>query len=263
VIELSVARFAELLAVVGWPFVRILAFIAAEPVLGNRTVPMRAKVLLALMLAIVIAPTLPPPPAVDPASAAGLLILAQQVIIGVAMGFTARIVVASAEMAGQLAGLQVGLGFAVFFDPQGSGQTPIVAQFYGLIAILTLLAMDGHHLLLTALAESFRSLPVSLDPIAPPGLRVVVEWGGEIFRAGLMMSLPVVGSLLVANVALGVLTRAAPQLNIFAVGFPVTLALGFMMFYLSLPLVVPMIESLSQQGVAVMMRVVEQMRPTP
>ncbi len=262
-IELSVARFAELLAVVGWPFVRILAFIAAEPVLGNRTVPMRAKVLLALMLAIVIAPTLPPPPAVDPASAAGLLILAQQVIIGVAMGFTARIVVASAEMAGQLAGLQVGLGFAVFFDPQGSGQTPIVAQFYGLIAILTLLAMDGHHLLLTALAESFRSLPVSLDPIAPPGLRVVVEWGGEIFRAGLMMSLPVVGSLLVANVALGVLTRAAPQLNIFAVGFPVTLALGFMMFYLSLPLVVPMIESLSQQGVAVMMRVVEQMRPTP
>ncbi len=262
-IELSVARFAELLAVVGWPFVRILAFIAAEPVLGNRTVPMRAKVLLALMLAIVIAPTLPPPPAVDPASAAGLLILAQQIIIGVAMGFTARIVVASAEMAGQLAGLQVGLGFAVFFDPQGSGQTPIVAQFYGLIAILTLLAMDGHHLLLTALAESFRSLPVSLDPIAPPGLRVVVEWGGEIFRAGLMMSLPVVGSLLVANVALGVLTRAAPQLNIFAVGFPVTLALGFMMFYLSLPLVVPMIESLSQQGVAVMMRVVEQMRPTP
>lgn len=262
-IELSVARFAELLAVVGWPFVRILAFISAEPVLGNRTVPLRAKVLLALMLAIVIAPTLPPPPAVDPASAAGLLILAQQVIIGVAMGFTARIVVASAEMAGQLAGLQVGLGFAVFFDPQGSGQTPIVAQFYGLIAILTLLAMDGHHLLLTALAESFRSLPVSLDPIAPPGLRVVVEWGGEIFRVGLMMSLPVVGSLLVANVALGVLTRAAPQLNIFAVGFPVTLALGFMMFYLSLPLVVPMIENLSQQGVAVMMRVVEQMRPAP
>jgi len=263
VIELSVARFAELLAVVGWPFVRILAFISAEPVLGNRTVPMRAKVLLALMLAAVIAPTLPPPPAVDPASAAGLLILAQQVLIGVAMGFTARIVVASAEMAGQLAGLQVGLGFAVFFDPQGSGQTPIVAQFYGLIAILTLLAMDGHHLLLTALAESFRTLPVSLEPVGSPGLRVVIEWGGEIFRAGLMMSLPVVGSLLVANVALGVLTRAAPQLNIFAVGFPVTLALGFMMFYLSLPLVVPMIENLSQQGVAVMMRSLEQMRPTP
>jgi flagellar biosynthetic protein FliR len=78
-----------------------------------------------------------------------------------------------------------------------------------------------------------------------------------------MMSLPVVGSLLVANVALGVLTRAAPQLNIFAVGFPVTLALGFMMFYLSVPLVVPMIESLSQQGVAVMMRALEQMRPVP
>ena len=102
-----------------------------------------------------------------------------------------------------------------------------------------------------------------MQPLAPPGLRVVVEWGGEIFRTGLMMSLPVVGSLLAANVALGVLTRAAPQLNIFAVGFPVTLALGFMMFYLSLPLIVPMIESLTQEGVAVMMRSLERMRPIP
>jgi flagellar biosynthetic protein FliR len=263
VIELSVARFTELLAVVGFPFVRILAFVSAEPVLGNRTVPMRVKVLLSLMLAVILSPTLPAGPSVDPASAAGLLILAQQIIIGVAMGFTARIVVAAAEMAGQLAGLQVGLGFAVFFDPQGSGQTPIVAQFYGLIAILTLLAMDGHHLLLTALAESFRALPVSGEPIASPGLRGVVDWGAEIFRSGLMMSLPVVGALLVANVALGVLTRAAPQLNIFAVGFPVTLALGFMMFYLSLPLIVPMIESLSQDGVAVMMRALERMRYVP
>lgn len=262
-IGLSVAQFHALLAALGWPFVRILAFIATEPVLGNRSVPLRVKILLALLLAILVAPTLPVGPRIEVAGAAGLLVLGQQILIGVAMGFAARIAVAAAEMAGQLAGLQVGLGFAVFFDPQGSGQTPVVAQFYGLIAILTLLASDGHHLLLTALAESFRALPVTDAPLAAPGFRLLVDWGAEIFRAGLMMSMPVVGALLVANICIGVLTRAAPQLNIFAVGFPATLALGFLMLYLSLPLIVPAIESLSHDGVAVMMRMLERMRPVP
>jgi flagellar biosynthetic protein FliR len=262
-IELSVARFGELLATLGFPFVRVLAFIATEPVLGNRTIPARVKVLLALLVAMVVAPTIGPMPKIDPASAAGLLVIAQQILIGVSMGFVARIVVAAAEMAGQLSGLQVGLGFAVFFDPQGSGQTPVVAQFYGLIAILTLLAADGHHVMLTALVQSFQTLPIDSSPVAAAGLRVVVEWAGEIFRAGLMLSMPVVGALLVANVSMGVLTRAAPQLNIFAVGFPVTLGLGFLMLYLSLPLIVPAIEAISQESTVVMIRVLERMRPVP
>ena len=111
--------------------------------------------------------------------------------------------------------------------------------------ILTLLAADGHHDMLTALVQSFQTLPIDSSPVAAAGLRVVVEWAGEIFRAGLMLSMPVVGALLVANVSMGVLTRAAPQLNIFAVGFPVTLGLGFLMLYLSLPLIVPAIEAIS------------------
>lgn len=260
-ISFTVAQLETLLAVIGWPFVRIAAFIAVEPVLGNRTVPTRVKIGLAMMIAFVVSPTLPEAPVVPPASAAGVLVLIQQVIIGVAMGFAARIVVAAAEMAGQLAGLQIGLGFAVFFDPVGSGQTPVVAQFYGLIAILTLLATNGHYVYLQALAESFRTLPVSPDPMATVGFRTLVLWGGEIFRTGLTMALPVVGALLAANVAVGILTRAAPQLNLFAVGFPVTLALGFLMFYWSLPLIVPMIDHLGQQGAGVMMRVLEQLRP--
>lgn len=262
-IEFSVARFGELLATLGFPFVRILAFLATEPVLGNRTIPARVKVLLSLLVALIVVPTLPAMPKVDPASAAGLLVLAQQILIGVAMGFVARIVVAAAEMAGQLAGLQVGLGFAVFFDPQGSGQTPVVAQFYGLIAVLTLLSTDGHHVMLTALVQSFRTLPIDSQPVAAAGLRVLADWGGEIFRAGLMLSMPVVGALLVANVSMGVLTRAAPQLNIFAVGFPVTLGLGFLMLYLSVPLIVPAIENLSKDSTVVMMRVLERLRPVP
>lgn len=262
-ISFTVAQLEPLLVLMFWPFVRILAFIATEPVLGNRAVPVRVKVGVSFLLALLIAPTLPPPPAVPLVSAAGILILMQQLLIGVAMGFVARIAVAAAEMAGQIAGLQVGLGFAVFFDPQGSGQTPVVAQFYGLIAVLTILATNGHYAFLTALAESFRTLPLSPEPTAALGLQTLVFWGGEIFRVGLTMSLPVVGALLAANVAIGILTRAAPQLNIFAVGFPVTLALGFFMLYFSLPLIVPMIESIGEESTAAMMRILEQMRPTP
>lgn len=262
-ITLTVAQLEGLLAVFGWPFVRILSFIATEPVLGNRAVPLQVKVALALFLTVLIAPGLPAPPSVAPASAAGLLILAQQVLIGAAMGFAVRIVISAAEMAGQLAGLQMGLGFALFFDPESSGQAPLVAEFYGLIAILTLLATNGHYLILTALAESFRVLPLMIEPISARGLLTLVNWAGQIFEIGLMMSLPVVGALLIANIGIGILTRAAPQLNIFAVGFPVTLMIGFVMLYLSLPLIVPMMDAMSHRGVAVVMRMLELLRPVP
>jgi flagellar biosynthetic protein FliR len=263
VISLTVTQLEGLLAQFGWPFVRILSFVATEPVLGNNAVSFRVKVALSLFIAVLLAPVLPAAPSVAPASAAGLLILAQQVLIGTAMGFAARIVVSAAEMAGQLAGLQMGLGFAVFFDPQGGGQTPLVAQFFGLIAVLVLLATNGHYLLLTALRESFAVLPVSAGPLAPPGFLTLVEWGGEIFRMGVMLSLPVVGAVLIANVAIGVLTRAAPQLNVFAVGFPITLAVGFVMLYLSMPIVVPLIATLGETGAATVMQVLERLRPGP
>jgi flagellar biosynthesis protein FliR len=262
-LTLTVAQLEGLLAVFGWPFVRILAFIATEPVLGNRSVPLQVKLALALFLTLLIAPILPAPPPVSPASAAGLLVLAQQVLIGAAMGFTARIVIAAAEMAGQLAGLQMGLGFALFFDPESAGQSPLVAEFYGLIAILTLLATNGHYVILTALVESFRVLPLVVEPISARGFLTLVSWGSQIFEIGLMMSLPVVGALLIANIGIGILTRAAPQLNIFAVGFPITLTVGFLMLYLSLPLIVPMIDALAQGGVAAIMRILEQLRPAP
>lgn len=259
-IALTVAQLEGLLAQFGWPFVRILAFIATEAVLGNRAAPFGIKVALALAVTVMVAPVLPPPPGLPVASAAGLLVLAQQILIGVAMGFTTRIVIAAAEMAGQMAGLQMGLGFAVFFDPQGGGQTPVVAQFMGVLAVLVLLASNGHYMMLTALVESFRILPLSPEPLAAKGFLTLVSWAAQIFQVGLMLSLPVVGALLVTNVGIGVLTRAAPQLNIFAVGFPITLGVGFLMLYLALPLVAPVIDQLAQAGLAVMLRVLEGLR---
>lgn len=256
-IQITTAQWYAWIAAFMFPFLRILGLILADPLLGNRSVPVAAKLGLALFVTLMVAPLLPPMPAVEPASAPGLLIAAQQVLIGVAMGFALRIALTAAEMAGQLAGLQMGLGFAVFFDPQSGVQTAVVGQFVGLFAILIFLSVNGHHVVLGALVESFRALPISAEPVNPLGLRVLVEWGGVIFSAGLLISLPVVAALLIANTAVGVMTRAAPQLNIFAVGFPVTLATGLVALYLATPYIGPALANLFEQAVLAMGRVAE------
>jgi flagellar biosynthetic protein FliR len=242
-----------------WPFLRVLGLIVAEPVLGNSNVPMTAKVGLAIFIAIVLVPVLPPMPRVDPASAAGVMIACQQLLVGLAMGFTIRIALTAAEMAGQLSGLQMGLGFAVFFDPQTSAQTAVLGQFVGLFAMLMFLSVDGHYVVLTALAESFGALPVSLAPLNPFGWRVLTEWGGTIFHAGLVISLPLIAALLLANIAVGIMTRAAPQLNIFAVGFPLTLITGFVALYLATPYIGPALLNLFEQALLTMGRVVQEL----
>jgi flagellar biosynthetic protein FliR len=240
-----------------WPFLRVLGLILAEPVLGNRAVPVQVKIGFAIFVTLVLAPLLPPMPDADPASAAGVLIAIQQLLIGLAMGFTIRIALTAAEMAGQLAGLQMGLGFAVFFDPQSSAQTAVVGQFVGLFAILIFLSTNGHALVLTALVDSFAALPVAATPLQPLGLRVLVQWGAVIFTAGLTIALPVIAALLIANIAVGIMTRAAPQLNLFAVGFPITLMTGFVALYLAVPYMAPALAQLFEQAVLAMGRIVE------
>jgi hypothetical protein len=161
VIQITTAQWYAWISAFIFPFLRILGLVLAEPVSGNRSVPIAAKVGLATFVTLVLAPVLPPIPPVDPASAAGVLIAVQQLAIGLAMGFAVRIALTAAEMAGQLAGLQMGLGFAVFFDPHSSAQTVVVGRFVGLFAILVFLATNGHALVLGVLVESFRALPAA------------------------------------------------------------------------------------------------------
>jgi flagellar biosynthetic protein FliR len=248
VLTFTSAQLEAWLALFFWPFTRIMAWIMVDPVFGNRAVPVRIKVFTAFLLTLVLAPLLPPLPPASPASAEGLLILVQQFLIGVTLGFVMRVVFAAIEMAGHMTGLQMGLGFATFFDPQNAAQTPVVAQFLTLFTVLVLLAVNGHLLLIHALAESFRTLPVGVDGVAPEGMKELVEWGGEIFRTGVLLSLPVIAALLITNLAIGVMTRAAPQLNIFAVGFPLTLAAGFVVLYLALSHFVPVLMRLLDQA---------------
>jgi flagellar biosynthetic protein FliR len=248
-ITLTTAQMHTWIAALLWPLTRILGLIAASPLFGNTSVPVSVKLALGVLLAAIMAPAIPALPAVDPLSMAGLLIVVQEMLIGLAMGFAMRIAFAAIEMAGEVASLTMGLGFATFFDPQSSGRSSAVSQFLALIATMAFLAVNAHLVLLQALAESFVTMPVSATPLAAGAPFELVRWGGRIFSAGLQLSLPIVAALLITNVALGILTRAAPQLNIFGIGFPITLGVGFLVLSLSMPYLGMPIQNLLNQGI--------------
>ena len=260
-IQITTAQWSDWIAAFLYPLLRVLGLIVADPLLGNRSVPLAAKAALALLVTLLVAPLLPPAPAAEPASATGVLIGVQQLLIGLAIGFSMRIALSAAQMAGQLAGLQMGLGFAAFFDPHGGVQSDVMGRFLGLFALLIFFSMDGPHLVLEALVDSFRALPVAAAPVDPLGLRQLVEWAGIIFSAGLLISLPVVAALLIANIAVGVMTRTVPPLNVFVVGFPVTLLTGLVALYLAAPYVGPALANLLEQAVLALGRVVAALAP--
>lgn len=254
-ISITSAQLTAWMAAFFFPFFRILALVSTAPVLGARGSPARVKVGLAFVITLVIAPTLDKFPNVEPGSALGLMILAQQIVIGSAMGFAMRVVFSAVEMAGNLIGIQMGLGFATLFDPQNSSQTPVMGSFLGMLAILIFLSVDGHVLMIEALAMSFRELPVSAQPLAAGGFKLLASWGSEIFLAGVLLSLPLIAALLVTNISLGIMTRAAPQLNIFSVGFPITLMAGFLLIYMLLPYFIPLLGRHLHDALDVMLQI--------
>ena len=247
-VTFSSVELNALIAGLIWPLSRILGLVAAAPIFGNVSVPVQVKIGFGFFLSIIIAPLVPALPALDPISFQGLLILSQQFILGLAMGFAMRIVFAAVEMAGTLAGMTMGLSFATFFDPQSHGQSTAIGQFFALIATLAFLAVDGHLVLISTLAESFLTLPIVSTPLGVQGFYHLVIWGGKIFSTGLQLSLPILAALLITNIALGILTRAAPQLNIFGIGFPLTLSVGFILIAVALPYLAVPLERLFQEA---------------
>ncbi|MBI4292275.1 MAG: flagellar biosynthetic protein FliR [Betaproteobacteria bacterium] len=237
-----------------WPFVRLLALIATAPLLNHRTVPARLKIALAIACAIVVAPTLPPMPAVEPFSGEGVLLLLQQSLVGAAIGIAMQFVFAAIELSGDMIGLQMGLSFSGFVDPQNSASTPLIGSFMVMIASLVLLAINGHLMMIASLVESFQAIPIAARPEHGLGLERLISLGGEIFRIGLHLSLPVLATLLALNITMGVLTRAAPQLNVFSVGFPITLLGGLLLLGFALPFVGIAIERSIVQSLSIVGR---------
>jgi flagellar biosynthetic protein FliR len=260
-ISVTSAELNTWIAAFLWPLTRIIGMISVAPLFGNVSVPARVKIALGIMLALIISPTVPALPALDPMSLPGFLILAQQLIIGLAIGFAMRITFAGVEMAGEITGMTMGLGFASFFDPQTRARSSAISQFLALLTLMIYLATNLHLVVLSTLAQTFELLPISSNFVSAGGMLEVVKWGGRIFSAGVQLSLPIVAALLITNIALGILTRAAPQLNIFGIGFPITIGVGFIMIGIVLPYLMNPIINLMQEGIDAMGRITVAMTP--
>lgn len=232
-----------------WPFIRIGAMLMAAPVFGARMVPVRVRLALAMILAWVLSPMVYSEAVmINPLSAEGLMVTVQQVLIGLAMGFTLQMVFSALVIAAQSMAMGMGLGFATAVDPQNGVQVPVVAQYYLTLATLIFLALNGHLLIIQVLVDSFQTLPVGIDGLSREGLWALVNWGSRMFAGAVLIALTAMTALLIINIAFGVMSRAAPQLNIFGVGFPVMMAAGFVVILLSLPGITPQLEELLQDA---------------
>ena len=252
-LHLSDAEISAMLSAFLWPLFRILGFFIAEPVFSARSIPRQAKIIMGIALTVMIAPLLPPMPVVPVISGTGLLIIVHQLLIGLAMGYVMRLMLTAVEMAGFFASSQMGLGFAMFFDPQHSGQVPTLSRLLSLLTLLLLLAMNGHHLMLSTLINSFKVFPISTEGLPAISFRLLAEWGHEVFALGLLLSMPVMAALLIANVAMGVMTRAAPQFNVFTFGFPLTITIGFVVLYFSMPYFIEAVKMLYEHGTSLIL----------
>lgn len=235
ILPLAAGDLFNALTALLWPFLRIGAMLMAAPVFGARNVPVSARALLALMLALLVTPLLPPLPAVDPLTAAGLLIALQQIGLGLAMGFILQMVFSTLAQAGEAMALSMGLGFASINDPQNGLSVPVVSQYYVIIATLVFLLLDGHLAAFGILVDSFTRLPIGVEGLDADSLWRIIVWGTNMYAHALFVALPVITAMLLVNLALGVVTRAAPQLNIFAVGFPAMLLIGLLAMMFSMP----------------------------
>lgn len=216
-----------------WPLFRIMGFFLAAPIFGTQLVPPRVRVILALAITVLVAPLLPPVPAVEGVSVGAVLIVAQQVAIGVALGFFMQLLFQVFVLTGQLIAMQMGLGFASMVDPSNGVNVAIMSTVYLMLVMLLFITFDGHLVMLEILVDSFTVLPVaSFGADADLMLRVTSTLGW-VFSSALLLALPALTALLITNFAFGIMTRAAPQLNIFALGFPVALMFGLFIIWLT------------------------------
>lgn len=232
-LELSNAQIGGWIGQFVLPLFRIAALLMSMPIIGTQLVPVRIRLFLALAIAVVLVPGLPAMPAVDALSLQALVLIAEQVLVGVMLGFALQLFFHVFIVSGQLLAMQMGLGFASMMDPVNGISVPVIGQFFNMLVVLLFLAMNGHLVVLEILAESFVTLPVggwlSLDHFWAVAGRL-----GWVLGAGLLLVLPAITALLVINLAFGLMTRAAPQLNIFSIGFPLTLVLGLVIVWIGL-----------------------------
>jgi flagellar biosynthetic protein FliR len=229
-----------------WPMLRISAFLIAAPIFSLRALNLRIRIVLALTLTWLVYP-LHTWPQIDPLSAAGLLEIGNQLMIGLLMGLMLQIVTSAVLIAGQSISNATGLSMASMIDPN-IGNVPVISQFLLVLATLIFVGLGGHALLLSLIVESFTSLPIGKGLVADWAWRQLLTWSSMLFLGALLTALPVMVALLLINIGLGIATRAAPSLNIFSVGFPAMIFAGFGVLVLAMPSIGARIQWLWMQG---------------
>lgn len=220
----------------------------AMPVIGTRLVPTRVKIIITLVLSVVVLPLLPELPRVEALSLQGLFVSVQQILIGLSMGFTMQLVFGALMIAGEAIAMSMGLGFASMVDPTNGVTVPVISQFFIIIATLLFLALGGHLMLIQLVVSSFETLPISATGVGRDSFWALVAWGTQMFVGALWVAIPALISMLVITLSMGVMTRAAPQLNIFSVGFPVSMFMGFIILLLVIPGFLPRFNQMMLQA---------------
>jgi flagellar biosynthetic protein FliR len=230
-ITLTFDQLWQVFTLLWWPLVRIMAMIMTAPIFSSPAMPARSKILLGLLLAFIVSPLVEP----APKGSDFLALLLQNMLTGAIIGFSLRVIFSAIEFAGDIVGLQTGLGFAMLMDPMSSRQTPLIGTYFGLLGTLIFLSLNGHLLLIVQVVDSFQVVPLSGSITGGFNFLSIAAWGAELFKIGLVLSLPMVLVLLIVNLALGLMARIAPQLSIFSIGFSLSLIVGLLLIWLVVP----------------------------
>ncbi|OZS45158.1 flagellar biosynthetic protein FliR [Photobacterium sanguinicancri] len=257
--ELSAAQFTALIGQVWWPFFRISAALMLMPIFGGSQIPVQVRIALSLIISVLAAPLMPTMPAVDPLSVEALILAGQQVIIGAMLALLLDLLFAIFTTMGQILSMQMGLGMAMMNDPINGVSIPALGKYYQLYALMLFLALDGHLVALDVMVQSFNIWPVG-EMMSQMALHTIIMRFGWMMAAALLLSLPAVCAMLLVNGSFGMMNRAAPQLNVFALGFPMTMLLGLICLLITTSGIPENFTRLSSETLSLMLTL-EEVRP--
>jgi len=254
---ISEAQLNQFIGQYLWPLLRVSAFYFAVPVIGARMVPARVRILLSLLTVMLLSPMLPEIPDTPFLSLGGMVMVVKEVLIGLALGFMLQVVMHVFVLAGQLIAMKMGLGFASMNDPSNGVTVTVLSQFYLLMTTLLFLSINGHLIVIQMLVDSYEAFPLTGEGLQPSHFFTVFSMGSWMFSVALVICLPLFTSLLVVNMSFGVMSRSAPQMNVFTVGFPITLIFGLLLMWYGLGNFLPLFESIMQEGFFIVLQLLE------
>ncbi len=227
-------QLLTMLASFMWPFIRISSMFVSMPVFSVKSLPAKIRILASLLITVVVVPVLPETPTIAIFSYQGFLVTIQQLVIGLSTGFVLQMVFAVMLVGGQSIAYSMGLGFSSMVDPVTGIQVPVIAQVFVVSASLMFLAVNGHLLLIEVLVASFTTLPIDKAGFSLNDIWSIVAWSSQMFSGGLLLAMPIMAALLFVNISFGVAARSAPQLQIFGVGFPITIMMGMVLIWVTI-----------------------------